>query len=143
MRAPRGRKKQNQTHTHMKKLSLIAVIALGALFAFSPIMRAAEAQQGQRQRGARPDRLAQMKEQLKLTDTQVEKLKPVMEKLTAKMKEMRDGNLSQEDRRAKMKTLMEENQAEIKKILTSEQWEKWQELRKQRGQRGQRRGQQQ
>lgn len=101
------------------------------------------------QRRAQVDRLAAMKESLKLTDDQVQKLKPILKEEADKMKALReDTNLAPEDRRTKARELREASAPKIKAILTKEQAEQWEKARQQQrpgggqrqggGQRGQR-----
>ena len=81
-------------------------------------------------RGAVRDRLQQVSEQLKLTDDQKEKLKPIFKEQATKLRELRDNkDLSREDRTAKVKEIRESLAAKIKPILTPEQLDKWNKLR--------------
>ena len=105
--------------------------------ALVPVSRAADndakpadGQPAARARGAGRDRLAQVSEQLKLTDDQKEKLKPIFKEEATKLRELRDNkDLSREDRMAKAKEIREGLAAKIKPILTPEQLEKWNKLR--------------
>ena len=80
-----------------------------------------------------------MAEQLKLTDEQKEKLKPIFQEERKKVRELRDNkDLSRQDRVAKLKEIREDVTSKIKPILTPEQLEKWNKLRSERpGRRGQ------
>ncbi|HEX5176762.1 MAG TPA: hypothetical protein VFV83_07035 [Chthoniobacteraceae bacterium] len=92
-------------------------------------------------RGRTPEeRLAAMKESLKLSDEQVAKIKPIFAKNQEKMRALReDQSLSQEDRRAKMQESFKSLEEELKPILTAEQLTKYKEdAAKRRQQRGQR-----
>jgi len=124
----------------MKKLSLIAIIALGSLVGFATTIRAAEAGGSgtEGRRTARQDQLETMKKDLNLSDKQVEQLKPILEDSRTKMREAyQDTKLTQEERRAKAKKLQEELTAKIKPILTTEQFQKWEKMREERRQRRQ------
>jgi hypothetical protein len=77
----------------------------------------------------RGDRTAMLKQQLGLSDEQVEKLKPIFAKQTEKMTALRnDQALTQEQRREKMTEIQKATQEEVKPILTAEQAEKYKAL---------------
>jgi hypothetical protein len=80
-----------------------------------------------------------LKESLKLSDEQVGKLKPIIEKNQEKMRALRDDqSLSREDRRAKIQELNKALDEEVKPILTTEQQAKYkEETEKRRAQRPQ------
>ena len=81
-------------------------------------------------RAAVRDRLQQISEELKLTDDQKEKLKPIFRDEAAKLRELRnDKDLSREDRVTKVKAIRDDAAAKLKPILTPEQLEKWNKLR--------------
>jgi Spy/CpxP family protein refolding chaperone len=102
--------------------------------------------QGQRRPG-QPDRLATMKETLKLTDEQIQKLKPIFKEEADKLKALReDTSVSQEDKRTKAREAREAFVPKIKAVLTKEQAELWEKSRQEQrrgggqpGQPGQRR----
>ena len=76
--------------------------------------------------GPRGDRLAMMKETLGLTDEQVAKIKPLLEKDREKIMALReDAALSREQKAEKMKEIIAASTEQIKPILTPEQLEKW------------------
>jgi Spy/CpxP family protein refolding chaperone len=117
----------------MKKLILIAVITLGALVTFGPIAQAAEGDAPAQKGKGRADRLETMKTELKLTDEQVTKLKPIMDADAKAMREVtQDSNLSREERREKMTKIREASAPKIKAILTKEQADKWEKLTQER-----------
>lgn len=96
--------------------------------------------QGQRRAG-QGDRLRQLKEQLKLTDDQVQKLKPILKDEADKLKALReDTSLTPQDRRAKAREVREAATPKIKAVLTKEQAEEWEKLRQQRQDRTQGQG---
>ncbi len=93
---------------------------------------------GQRMRGPMTpeDQLARMTKQLKLTDEQQEKIKPILEEQHQKMMDMRqDTSMSREDRFAKFREVRQESLEKIKPILTSEQQKKWEEIQQKRRER--------
>ena len=121
----------------VSKLALMTVL-LGSVLAISPGSRAddktdtkpADKEAVTKGRPARGERLQQISEELKLTDEQKEKLKPVLQEQAKKARELRaDKDLSKEDRLAKVKELREGMNTKLKAILTPEQLEKWNKLR--------------
>jgi len=114
----------------MKKPSIVLTLSLAALFA-APVLVSAQDQARGRQ--TPEERVKALKESLKLTDEQAEKIKAVLAKNQEKMKALReDTSLSQEDRRAKMRENAEAVDAEIKPILTPEQQAKYKEEQEKR-----------
>ena len=115
--------------------TVLMTVVLGSLMALAPASRAADndAKPGEAAtpaRGAVRDRLQQVAEQLKLTDDQKEKLKPIFKEQATKLRELRDNkDLSREDRMAKVKEIRESLAAKMKPILTPEQLDKWNKLR--------------
>src|SRR5258708_39824636 len=122
------------------KLSILPAVAGGSLVAFGPMAAreqekpednpgdkpAARRDQPPPRRGGMRDPMAMMKEQLSLTDDQIEKIKPILKDRQEKMTALRgDTSLSQEDRRAKMKEIIDASNAKIKPILTADQKEKF------------------
>ena len=68
-----------------------------------------------------------MAQQLNLTDDQKAKVKTILDGQMQKMRELRDDtSLSPEDRRPKMQAIREETTAQMKAVLTPDQFEKWQ-----------------
>jgi Spy/CpxP family protein refolding chaperone len=82
-------------------------------------------------------------QQLNLTDDQKPKFKSIMESQMQKRRDLRQdpniANLSPEDRAAKVKAIQDETEAQMKALLTPEQFEKWQKM-PQAGMRGRRMG---
>ena len=127
---------------------LIAALAAGSLLVWSPALRADDTNTppstppagappaGQRPPGIRGGpNLDQLAQQLNLTDDQKAKVKPILEARDKKMADLRgDTSLSQEDRRTKMQSIREETTAQMKAVLTPEQFDKWQKTA-QRGRR--------
>ena len=113
------------------KISLLAALAAGALFALTPSLRAedkpakpaAEHPAGG-PRGQRGDQLKEMSEKLNLTAEQKTKLQEAF-------KAQREANkdLTPEERRAKMQETRKAMDAKFKEILTPEQYTQWEKLR--------------
>jgi len=116
----------------MKKLSLIAALALGSLLACSTIAMAQDAsankdgKKGGKNRFTVEQRLEKMSEDLKLTDEQKPKVKAVLEETSKSMQGLRD--LAQDERRPKMQSIREEEVKKLKEILTPDQMDKYKKL---------------
>ena len=122
------------------KTMLIAALAAGSLLVWSPALRAADTNPppstppagappaDQRPPGMRGGpNLDQLAQQLNLTDDQKAKVKPILEARDKKIADLRgDTSLSPEDRRTKMQSIREETTAQMKAVLTPEQFDKWQ-----------------
>lgn len=91
-------------------------------------------------RGMRMDpnrQLERMTRELNLTSDQQEKIKPVLLERQQKMQAlMQNQSLSQEDRRAQMRTIMEGSNNSIKANLTDDQKQKFDAMQQQRMRRG-------
>ena len=75
---------------------------------------------------ARPGGFDMIAKQLDLTDDQKTKAKPIFDDMRSKMTALRsDQTLSQDDRRAKIKEIRDAAGAQLKDILTPEQYDKW------------------
>ncbi|MHA3774734.1 hypothetical protein ACXR0O_24695 [Verrucomicrobiota bacterium sgz303538] len=118
----------------MKKLPIVITVAALALVAAPSLVSAQDANQGARRGQRTPEeQVKAMKETLKLSDEQAEKVKAVFAKNQEKMKALReDQSLSQEDRRTKMREMFQSIEEELKPILTPEQMTKWKEEREKR-----------
>ena len=101
----------------MKKLILSAAFLGLGVFGFAQTTAKADHSQ------KKAERLQQMKQELNLTDAQVAQLKALHESKAAERKA--EMTTKKEDRMQKMK----ENEAEMQKILTPEQYKKFQELK--------------
>lgn len=80
-----------------------------------------------------------MVDSLGLSTKQAEKVKEVNETYAKKHQEMREQNQQGdwEANREKMMALRQEHDAELQKVMTTEQWEKWLKVREnERGKRG-------
>lgn len=125
----------------IRKVSLIAILAVGSLLSQSPALRAQGTNPPAGQPpGARPGggmgfsadaRLARLTEQLSLTDEQKPKVKAALEAQTKEMAGLRD--LAPEERRAKGMAAREEMTKKMKTILTEEQFKKYEALPQGRG----------
>jgi Spy/CpxP family protein refolding chaperone len=123
-----------------KTFLLVAGVAIMILLGIKMLASAPLPQYGGRRvRGPMTpaDQLARMTKQLKLTDEQQAKIKPIIEEQHNKMMDLRqDTSMSREDRFAKFREIRQESMKKISPILTPEQqkkWEKMQEMRRRRG----------
>lgn len=123
-------------------LGLVAALALGGLLVCTNVSNAQDSKEGKKRGFSAEQRIEQMDKELKLTADQKKKLTALFEDQGKKMREMRaDTAMSQEDRRAKGRTMMEESNKKMKEILTPDQFEKWQKMREQqKGKNGERKG---
>ena len=72
------------------------------------------------------DRMQDTAKELNLTDEQKNKLQVIIRGQAGKLRDLRqDTSLAPEDKKEKLRALREEITAEVKKVLTSEQFEKW------------------
>ena len=116
---------------NMTKHTLIALATLAATLTLQPLARAADASQPAPPAPA--DRLATARErmqetarELNLTPEQTAKLQSIVRQHTQNLRALRqDTSLSPEEKRQKLTAAREEIVAEVKKVLTPEQFEKW------------------
>ncbi len=109
----------------MKKLMMIAVLALGGLMAANVASAQDAGKEGKK--GKMPsvqERLDKMTDELKLTDEQKPKVKEVLEAQSKAMQAARD--LPQDEGRTKRREAFEEGNKKLKDILTPDQYEKYQ-----------------
>jgi Spy/CpxP family protein refolding chaperone len=127
----------------VKKMTLIAALAVGSLLVLNPALLAQDSTNtpppgappaggppggGPGMRGRGPS-LEQLTKDLDLTPDQQPKVKAVLDDQMQKMRDLRqDDSLSQDDKRAKGKTIRDEATAKLKEILTPEQFDKWQKI---------------
>lgn len=120
----------------MPKISLLAALVAGALFALTPSLRAEdkpakperpERPEGGLRAGQRGDMLKEMAEKLNLTADQKTKLQEAMKSQRENRKDLKDA--TPEERRAAMKENREKMDAKIKEILTADQYAKWEKIR--------------
>lgn len=137
----------------MKNKTLIASLIAGGLLTLGPSLFAADtnaapsapaagappAPGGPGQRGRMGPNVEQISKDLGLTEDQTAKFKTIMESSMQKRREIfQDNSLSREDKMTKMKSIQEDMDTEVKKVLTPEQYDKWQKMprpgmRRQRG----------
>ncbi|MDP9956527.1 Spy/CpxP family protein refolding chaperone [Epilithonimonas hungarica] len=103
----------------MKKLILSAAFLGLGVFGFAQTTQDRKANFEQK----KAEHLQKMKQELNLTDAQVAQIKALHESKAAERKQ--EMTAKKEDRMQKMK----ENEAEMQKILTPEQFKKFQELK--------------
>ena len=116
----------------MTKHLVLSLLALTGLLALQPLTRAAEvkdpttAPAGNRAAALR-DRMQQTAKELNLTADQKEKLQAIIRSQGEKLRDLRqDTSLSPEEKKTKFKAIRDSLTAEVKKVLTPEQFEKWQ-----------------
>ena len=116
---------------NMTKRILLSLVAATAALTLQTPARAADAKQppspppGDRPAAAR-DRMQAIASELNLTPEQTVKLQTIVRANTQKMRELRqDTNLPPEEKRQKLAAARQEIVAEVKKVLTPEQFEKW------------------
>jgi len=113
------------------KQTLMTLAAVAATLTLHPLARAADVNSPAPP--APGDHLAALRErmqetarELKLTHDQIEKLQTIVREHMNKLRELRqDNTLSPEEKRQKLMVAREEIIAEVKKVLTPEQFEKW------------------
>ncbi len=122
-------------NTNFMKITIQTLIVLAAVvgtLSLQPLARAAESTAPARP-GAGGDRLAALRErmqdtakELDLTPEQKEKLQTILRDQMEKLRDLRqDTSLSQQEKREKFQAAREGITAEVKKVLTPEQFEKW------------------
>jgi periplasmic protein CpxP/Spy len=117
------------------KTLLFAALAVGSLLVGLPAnaqdsTNAAPAARAGGNRGMRGGpNIDQLATELKLTDDQKAKVKPILEAQRQKMTDLRqDTTLSQEDRRTKMQAIREDTLKQMKEVLTPEQYDQYQKM---------------
>jgi len=117
------------------RFSFVATTALGGLLAFSSVSLAQDTNanhKAQRKAPTIQQRVDRMSSELNLNDEQKTKVTALLEKQGKERRELfADNTLPREERRDKMRALMESENKQLKAILTPEQFEKWQKLREQ------------
>jgi len=103
----------------MKKLFLTAAFLGLGVFGFAQTTQARKADFEQK----KAERLQKMKQELNLSDAQVAQIKALHERKAAERKQEM---LAKKEDRMKM---MKDNEADMQKILTPEQYKKFQELK--------------
>ncbi|MBK5096831.1 MAG: Spy/CpxP family protein refolding chaperone [Gemmatimonadetes bacterium] len=116
-----------------------ALTAFAALFALGLAATPVLAQQGPGgRRMLSPDeRLAQLTEQLDLTDEQATQMKPIIEEQSKKQQELfQNAGGDRATMRAEMTKLMEDTDKQYAEVLTEEQMNKYREMRQERMRQG-------
>ena len=125
----------------MKKLSLVAALALGGLMACSTLATAQDSTNNVPKKGKRgfptvEQQMERMTTTLTLTEEQKPKVKAVLEESSKKRQEiMSDSSLDRATIREKMQPIMDEQNKKMKAILTDDQFTKYKEMN-QRGKKG-------
>ena len=124
----------------MKKLSLIAALAIGGLMACSTLATAQDSTNNVPKKGGKrgmqtvEQQMQRYTDQLTLTDDQKPKVKAVLEESSKKRQEiMGDTSLDRSAIREKMQPIMEEQNKKMKAILTDDQYTKYQEMNQRGG----------
>jgi len=120
----------------MKKLGLMAVLALGGLLLCNTGVMAQDTNNagtegkkgGKRGFPTVEERMDRMSKELNLTDDQKPKVKAVLEEQSTKMRGVRD--LPQDEQREKFQASREETNKKMKEILTPEQYTKFESMRR-------------
>jgi Spy/CpxP family protein refolding chaperone len=116
---------------NINRQTLVALAAIAGALSLQSLARAADTQAPAQPASAdRPaalrDRMQDTAKELNLTDEQKEKLQTIIREQTGKLRDLRqDASLSPEDKKAKARAIRDEITAEVKKVLTPEQFEKW------------------
>ncbi|MFI3279435.1 MAG: hypothetical protein SNG49_02865 [Rikenellaceae bacterium] len=123
----------------MKKLMFVA---LAAIFSLSASMVMAQppqgGQRGQRQQQSVEERVAQLKEQLSLSDEQCEQITALEESRAAEQGQQGQSGErpSREEMMKKMEEMQAQQSAQMKEILTEEQFTAWEKMQSERPQGG-------
>jgi periplasmic protein CpxP/Spy len=118
----------------MRRLSLIAAMALGGLVACSTLVTAQDASSAPEKKGGKrgmsPEQMMERyTERLSLTDEQKPKVKTVLEDTMKKRREiMKENGQDRQQMREKMQPVMEAQNKKMKEILTADQYKKYQEM---------------
>ena len=121
----------NTTFMIINRQTLVALAAVAGALSLQPLARAADNQALAQPAGANRaatlrERMQDTAKELNLTDEQKEKLQAIIRAQMGKLRDLRqDTSLSAEDKKKKVRRLRDEITAEVKKVLTPEQFEKW------------------
>jgi hypothetical protein len=136
MRAGRREKiNGNKEQMKAKRFSLTAMMALGGLLAFGNLGQAQDTnttRNAQRRGPTVQQRVDKMSTELKLNDDQKTKVTALLEKQAKDRRAIfGDSSLTREERRDKTRALAQDENKQLKAILTTDQFEQWQKLREQ------------
>jgi Spy/CpxP family protein refolding chaperone len=116
---------------NLNRPTLIALAAVAGALTIQPVTRAADTNvpappaPGNRLAG-QGERMQEIARELNLTVEQKEKLQTVIRGQMEKVRDLRqDASLPPQEKREKLQAIREEITAEVKKVLTPEQFEKW------------------
>jgi periplasmic protein CpxP/Spy len=122
------------------KTMILAALTAGSLLAWSPARaqdsstNAPPANPPEHRMQGHGQNIDMLAKALDLTDDQKAKVQPIILAQRQKMREVfQDSSLSREDRMDKMKAIHEDTAAQLKTILTADQFEKWQKMSTPRG----------
>jgi len=119
----------------LHKFSLALAATLGGLLAVANVTSAQNTNTNATRRSERrgpmvQQRVERMTTELKLNDDQKAKVTALLEKQAKQRREIfADNSLPREERRDKVRTIMEDENKQLKAILTGEQYETWQKMR--------------
>jgi hypothetical protein len=136
-------KDTQRIYMKLSKRSLFLAAVAAAMVSLNPLVRAEDTQDsnkpaapatGDRARRNPAATFNHMAEQLKLSDDQKTKLQPILQDEAKKLRGLRDDtNLTQKDRRAKVRDIRAQTTDQAKNILDKDQFEQFKKLREQGG----------
>ena len=115
----------------INRQTLVALAAVAGALSFQSLAQAADNQAsappaGGNRAATLRERMQDTANELNLTAEQKNKLQTIIRGQAGKLRDLRqDASLSPEDKKEKLRALREEITAEVKKVLTPEQFEKW------------------
>lgn len=115
--------------TFLAALAAASLFAAGSAFAQNATTNAPGAGASTTAPPRAPRQRMDIAKALNLTDDQKAKVQPILDAQREKMRAVfQDDSLSPDDKRAKMKTIRDDTNAQLKPILTPEQFATWQKL---------------
>ena len=126
----------------MKKLSLIAALALGTLVVCSTVAMAQDTNAAPKKGGKRgfpsvEQQMERLTTELSLTDEQKPKVEAVLKDSQKKRQDLfSDQSMDRQERRDKMTALREEQTKKLKEILTPDQMDKYTKMMEEMKQKG-------
>jgi Spy/CpxP family protein refolding chaperone len=117
-------------HKQFIQLSTAAVLALGLSLSVAQAQDQQAPPAGRRGGPMNAERqIEQMRQQLNLTDDQVNQIRPILADSQKQMMALRgDSTVSQEDRRAKMMSIHQDSIAKVKAVLTDAQKTQYEQM---------------
>jgi Spy/CpxP family protein refolding chaperone len=116
---------------NINRQTLVVLAAVAGALSLQPLARAADNQAsaqpaGDNRAATLRERMQDTAKELNLTDEQKNKLQTIIRGQAGNLRDLRqDTSLAPEDKKEKLRALREEITAEVKKVLTPEQFEKW------------------